>query len=167
MSQLRNMSSQSTAETRELTKMSKNYRATRNLTITWCASLIGISLIILQDYISTGISDVPIFISLLAFALALPLLTGTIFCAQIELYNVYILKPQKRLHNFSRLTFWLGAPAVFIGIDTAIWHLTWIAGILFLAVSSIVYINFGNNLPKSEELQRAKREEAERKRAIE
>jgi hypothetical protein len=54
---------------------------------------------------------------------------------------------------FVNKIYWPGAYGVFIGIDAAIWHLTWIAGTLFLVVSIAVWGGIGSNLPKWNAIQ--------------
>src|SRR5947209_4647538 len=73
----------------KLKKMSENKKLANNHTILTDTGLIAISLIILQDYISIGISDTPILISLIAFSIALPLLSGSIILRNTELEYQY------------------------------------------------------------------------------
>ncbi len=162
MSQQKNIDDHAGPEAKLPTKITDNYRATRNLVSTWCAALIGISLIILQDYISIGITDSAVFISLIAFSLALPLLAGTIFYFGFELQNDYTLLR----YRFTEITIITGALSALIGIDAALWHLTWIAGAVFIITLFVVYLGIAMNLPNLKIVQQLKKAEAEKEKAL-
>jgi hypothetical protein len=142
-------------------KMNEPEKIKSNNIILVSTGLIAISLIILQDYISTGVSDTPVLISLIAFSIALPLLAGAIMLHKLHISDEYYtdLSPT--------IPFWVGALCAFIGIDAALWHASWIAGVLFFVVSIISYIFYSPALPNTKEVERLQREEAEREKALE
>jgi uncharacterized membrane protein len=89
--------------------------------------LIGISLIILQDFISSGALDLSALISVIAFAVAVPLLAMGILIDDIT-------KPHQSI-NLSmdyNIVFFGGLGGAIVGAAAAFWHISWIAGIVFL-----------------------------------
>ncbi len=96
------------------------------------AGLITIGLIIFQALIGIDAPDIPALISLWSFALALPLL------AALMMINLTQAKYRYATYPFYLvLAYVAGQSGAFIGIVGAFWHVSWIAGVLFL-VSSIV-----------------------------
>lgn len=121
-----------------------------------CSGLIAISLIIIQDYVSSGVFtpsgtlDTARLISLLGFAMAIPLLAGAV--ASITLYLHYGYRrisdrnPTTRSRALPLLVF-PGIMSAFVGIAAAFWQTLWLAGLLFITASlaasilSIVAVN--------------------------
>src|SRR5579864_9196477 len=60
-------------------------------TIFVCGALLAVSVILLQDFITTGISDIPIFISVVTLSLAIPILSGVIFVLRWEIDDQYFM----------------------------------------------------------------------------
>ncbi len=94
------------------------------------AGLIAISLIILQDWISLGISDPSSFVSLVAIAVAIPMLVIDLLIRQIP--NVHAAN--KFHHFFIRMIGILGVVSAVIGVTAAMWHASSIAGVIFLCI---------------------------------
>jgi hypothetical protein len=149
-----------------LQKMNEIDKAYNNFYILSSSGLIAISLISLQVYISTGVSDTPIFISLKVFSTSLPLLVASIilFRNQIDT-GYYDSKYSKILRGrrystslFSTMFAWVCA---FIGIDAALWHITWIAATIFIIVAILSFIIYVYEEPNSDEILRLRREEAD------
>lgn len=136
-----------------------------NQVILYCSGLIAISLITLQDYISIGIADIPILVSLIAFSIAIPLLASRIILAKWEIdCGYHNLWHYKNLLTTSTL---FGASCALIGIAAAFWHVSWIAGVLFLVASIVSFIIYNNAFPDPQHLKRLQAEEAKRAKNLE
>ena len=101
--------------------------------------LIAISLIIVQDFISSGVfnsptkPDIPALISVLSFAVALPLLAAHVLITSEDASRHYALDESLGL----KVAYWLGIIGALTGIVTAFMHIYWIAGLVIL-VSIVV-----------------------------
>src|SRR6266702_1922654 len=91
------------------------------------SGLIVFSFIILQNLITSSALDIPAFISLLAFCLAIPLMAGWIFISFVE----NELKITDIRSNIVSLSLGGGVIADVVGILAAIWRASWIATIVF------------------------------------
>ena len=150
---------------RKLKKLSEKDKIDNTYLLLYSTGLIAISLLILQDFISTGVSDIAIFIALIAFSLALPLLVGAVILYRVQVeYGYYSYSVP---YVIAVLTFALGSVCALIGIDATFWHISWIAGIVFVVVTIVAFLIFGSAMPPYEEVERLKREEAEREKALE
>lgn len=103
------------------------------------AGLIAISLIILQVWISVGIHDPASLVSLITFAVSLPILV-------FDLLLTHML-PARRFHKevFKSLNIVksiIGLIFACIGIAAAMWHASWIAGVTFLFISLFCFIAY-------------------------
>ncbi len=97
--------------------------------------LIAIILIILQDFISSGISDIATLIAVISFALALPLLALNIFILQITLdYNFYLTS--KVMLAILALSYLFAVT----GLVATFWHIAWFVGLIFLSASIFVIV---------------------------
>ena len=118
------------------------------------AGLIAISLIILQDWISVGIHDPASLVSLIAFAVSLPILV-------LDLLLTHIL-PARRFHeeivkSLNLVRNMIGLSFAFIGIAAAMWHASWIAGVIFVFISifcctvyTVVWADYVHSLEEEE-----------------
>ena len=98
----------------------------------WAGGLITVSLIILQVFISSGISDIASFISVCAFALAIPILACNILINFTRgKKRKDGKKPKASIYEIS--FFLLGIVASLIGIASAFWYICWIASLIFSA----------------------------------
>jgi hypothetical protein len=98
--------------------------------------LIAISLIILQDFIPASNLDVSAWISVLALAAAIPCLAFTILLENIR--KDFDLKFYSQIHwVFAGYLYLFGVIVDLIGIGAAIWHIMWIAGVLF-AINGVI-----------------------------
>jgi len=110
------------------------------------AGLIAISLIILQDWISLGIPDPSSFVSLIAIAIAIPMLVFDLLIRQIPNRHA-----TNKLHFFFiRMISILGAIVAGIGITAAMWHISWIIGIIFLCISIFCFIVYVSSFTATE-----------------
>jgi hypothetical protein len=98
------------------------------------SGLIAISLIIMQDWIATGTPDRASFISLISFAVAIPMLAS----------DLLILQMPKT--NYGKLYFianhLLGMILAFAGVGAAIFHVSLAAGIVFLISCVLSYAGY-------------------------
>jgi hypothetical protein len=89
----------------------------------------GAGLVFIQAFIPLGMIDLPVTISILAFAVSLPLLGTNLLAVTVS--RKYATS--KMAHSL----FWLGVLGAGVGITAAFWHASWIAGLLFIASDSI------------------------------
>lgn len=114
--------------------------------------LIAISLIIMQDFIASRIPDISALISVLAFATSIPLLATSVL---VEL----ILRNYKNVIHHSFYVHFVRTGGIFgniIGIDAAFWHISYIAGVVFLISGSvgILVVRYYVNEAEAEEIRR-------------
>jgi len=110
--------------------------------------LIAISLIITQDFIASGVfdsskkaPDVPAFISVVAFAIALPLLSAQLLITFEDGSRLYALDDSLGL----KFAYWLGILGALTGIVTAFLHISSPAGIAILVsilISAAFYADY-------------------------
>ena len=107
----------------------------------YAGGLIAVSLIILQGFIGLGKLDPLALVSVAFFAVALPFLSGILVVNAIE--------GEHRSRFSSPIVvrvvdtcFFIGVLAATGGVAIALWHMSWIAGVSFLAalgIASVVY----------------------------
>jgi hypothetical protein len=89
------------------------------------AGLVGAGLVIIQAFIPLGMIDIPVSISILAFAVSIPLLGADLLAVTVS-----------RKYSTSKIThilFWPGVISAGVGITAAFWHASWIACVTFIA----------------------------------
>ena len=94
--------------------------------------LIGIGVIILQALLSFQTLDLAVLISIISFAVAIPLLATMVLLNHAQTSYRYASYPW-----YLTLVILLGQGAAFIGIWAAFWHVSPIAGVL-LPVSGVI-----------------------------
>ena len=94
--------------------------------------LIAIGVVILQALIPAQSLDLPLQISILSFALALPFLAIMVLVNHTQASYRYASYPR-----YLSLIILLGQGGAFIGVFAAFWHISWMAAVL-LAISGIV-----------------------------
>lgn len=105
-------------------------------------SLIGVSLIILQDLVSIGTLDVPLHTSVMAFSIALPCLVIKFIESGFKT-NIKIAKlPLLIMDMIWSIIGIIGGIAAFIGIAAAFWHITPEAGQAFIGTSIVTAMAF-------------------------
>jgi hypothetical protein len=112
----------------------------------YCGGLMAVSLIIMQAFIASVTLDFTAYISVFAFSLAIPLMAGTIVVNTIQSRTPYTPHP-KLVRNVVIIS----SVISFVGVTTAIWHIVWIAGLVFLMsilIASLVYFIY---VPKLED----------------
>lgn len=120
----------------------------------YAGGLVIIILVILQDLISLGKLDLASYISILAFAIALPLLCGTLVINAVESKYQYS-SPHAKILKVIHVAFGIGVTLGLVGVAAAFWHISWIAGIVFiiaLVVAIVVHAAYVADLNEGDPL---------------
>jgi hypothetical protein len=108
----------------------------------YIAGLMALILVVLQAVLGLDKTDVWVKISVDAFSIAVPLLGGVLVVNLVE-----ELYPYGRKHSASarglNIIFFLGIFSTLIGMDAAFWHISWLAGILFIVALVVAMIVCG------------------------
>jgi hypothetical protein len=121
----------------------------------YAGGLIAISLVILQGFLGLTSLDIPALISVIAFSAALPLLSGLLVLGFIERRYAYG-SPRTLVASLVRILFILGIILSFVGIGAAIWHMSWIAGVISVTssfIAAIVYVLYAADLEEGEDVR--------------
>ncbi len=121
----------------------------------YAGGLIAISLVILQGFIGLASLDTAALISMIAFSAALPLLSGLLVIGIIERRYAYG-SPRTLVAYLVRILFILGIGLSFVGIRAAIWHSSWIAGVVSLVssfIAAIIYALYAADLEEEKDAQ--------------
>lgn len=106
--------------------------------------LVAFSLIIVQAFISAKIADAAEWISIVSFAIAIPLLVMFIFIYGIG--NIPI-----ETTPFAGALYFGGLFIDICGLDAAFWHVSWIAGLLFIVSGLLAFaVYIGNEIEHEE-----------------
>ena len=101
-------------------------------------ALLGIDLLFLHLVMPLGTIDLTIWMALLAFAVSLPTLSGSILASFLG-----------RITNETALSILLttGVLSSLIGITATLWHTSWILGVVFLAalVDTVLTLAFSTS----------------------
>jgi heme O synthase-like polyprenyltransferase len=100
---------------------------TRQALVTY-GGLIGVGVIVLQALISVQSLDLASLISIVSFAVAIPLLAVMVLVYHAQSQYRYATYPW-----YLTLIIVLGQGGAFLGVLAAFWHVSWIAGILLAA----------------------------------
>ncbi len=114
------------------------------------AGLIGISVVIVQALISIHATDLPARIAILAFAVALPML-GMLFI----LTSLYARYRYASFPLYLTAAYVLGEGGAAVGVVAALWHLSWVAGVLVVVSGLLavgVYFAYTRQLQKDNPL---------------
>lgn len=114
------------------------------------AGLITVSLIIMQAFIALGNLSIAQFVSLLAFAIALPFLV-------LQLLMEHVLKKLKfevpsRLRVGVVFTHIFAMLMAIIGVAAALWSVSWILGVVFTASAAIAEIIYELSIKEVKEV---------------
>jgi len=104
--------------------------------------LIAISIILLQGVLSVSPIDVALTVAIIALSVAIPTLVFTLLLRMV--WSVSSIPEVKRRNSHAVLML-TGYIAAIVAIDAAIWHVLWIAGVVFLilgATSFYIYVAF-------------------------
>ena len=108
--------------------------------------LIAVGVVILQALIPAQSLDLPLFISILAFAIALPFLAVMVLVNHAQASYRYASYPR-----YLTVVILLGQGGAFIGVLAAFWHISWIAAVLLLISGGIglaVYAAYAKQLAR-------------------
>jgi cobalamin synthase len=108
----------------------------------YAGGLAAICLVILQDFFSMNKLDTPSFLAILAFAMALPLLSGTLVMNMIQ--ERFKFGPSKTLiAELVHYTFLAGILLALAGIAAAFWHISAIIGLVFIVSQVFALVVYG------------------------
>jgi len=113
-------------------EVSEDYKRVNDLLY---GGFIGISLLILQAFVSLTTLDLPLLIALFALAVAIPLLAACII-----LNNILWVVEYGSRSRWILLIRHLSPICAIVGIIAVFWHLSWVAGLLFSISGSIGYL---------------------------
>lgn len=111
--------------------------------------LIAFSLIIVQAFIATGLTDPASYISVFSFAIAIPILA-----LYAWLYRGVVSSTSLALPLSTIITLLVGALADIIGIAAALWHISTFACYFFLLSGCIATLILGVHTNKVKEAQK-------------
>ena len=94
-------------------------------------AFVAVSLFILQAFIPLGLVDIPVTVSVLAFAATLPVNVLFVLLTNVDAHI------NKSAHHYIG---WATVIGTLIGIDAAFWHFSWIVGVVF-SVSLVATFN--------------------------
>ena len=94
--------------------------------------LIAIALVIIQPFIAAASLDTTATISIIAFAVAVPLLAALILVNRQEAF-----RGRRTSSLMVTLAQSAGQGAAFVGIVAAFWHISWVAGVCFLGTAFV------------------------------
>lgn len=114
----------------------------RNLHRVYAGGLILVSFIILQDFLNLRTLDTAALISVLAFSIALPLLSATFVLDVVE--RRYPYGPHNAAVTWAvHAAFVLGIFAALTGVGAAFWHPGKLTGITFLCSLLVTFVIYG------------------------
>ena len=127
---------------RNLIEVHQNWRENIRAVIAIDSGLLAIPLIAAVQLLQVPKSDfdVPLTLSVYAFAVSIPLLAGNLLGAVLTYTYSHLLQVSRLLRLMLAVTSRLGRLAASVGITCLFWHFTWKAGALFLVVSVVSLI---------------------------
>jgi hypothetical protein len=94
--------------------------------------LIGIAVIMLQPFLGARSLDTPAKISVIAFAVAIPLLAALVMVNRQEAFRRR--RTSSRSVTVAQV---MGQGTAFAGLVAGFWHISWIAGVVFLGAGFV------------------------------
>jgi hypothetical protein len=120
-------------------QMEARYRQDPRLVREWLrqtnliyGGLIGVGVVIVQPFLTATTLDQPATISVVAFALAIPLLAALLMLNEEEAFRRRATR--SRFIDIAKAVAQLCA---FVGVVAAFWHILWIAGVGILAAAVV------------------------------
>jgi hypothetical protein len=116
--------------------------------------LTAVVLVFMQSFSGSDVVklDPPASIEITAFAIALPLLGGTFMLGVVE--HKFKYGPRSRLSNLTHACYIAGIGMAMVGIAAALWHILFVAGIAFMAITAFVLVVYGLYILELEEKPR-------------
>lgn len=136
----------------KIIKLPERHKAKNNFRIFSDVGLIAIILVILQDLISIRATDAPVLISLIAFSIALPALSLNIVFYRLQNDDGCYDSTHIKKEDIVSYMDYTGVVCAVIGVSAAIWHASWIAGILFTFFSITAFFILGWAMPETSEI---------------
>jgi hypothetical protein len=96
------------------------------------AGLIGVAVLVVQSFLVATTLDISARISIVSFALAIPLLAALVLVNQQETFRSRLTT--SRSVKVAQVVAQLAA---FVGLVAAFWHITWVAGVTFLVAAFV------------------------------
>jgi hypothetical protein len=90
--------------------------------------LIGIAVVIIQPFLGAASLDTAARVSIIAFAIAVPLLAALILVNRQEVF-----RGRQTSSVMATLAQSIGEASACVGIVAAFWHISWVAGVCILA----------------------------------
>ena len=94
--------------------------------------LIGIAVVMVQPFLAATSLDTPALISIIAFAVAIPLLSALIMVNRQEAF-----RGRRTTSVLVTVANGVGQSAAFVGIVAGFWNISWVAGVTFLVASLV------------------------------
>jgi hypothetical protein len=101
------------------------------------AGLIGIGIFFVIDLISQTPLDTPLTIALYCFSFSIPFLALPILLHLVETTQGHSMFP-----SYVNVSIAFGVVGTICGLIAEIWHLSWVAGVLFLCCCTITTLFF-------------------------
>jgi hypothetical protein len=114
----------------------------------YIGGLMALILVVLQAVLGLDKPDIWVTASVSTFAIALPLLGGVLIVNLVEERYPYG-RTRSASARCLNICFILGIVTTFTGLDASFWHISWLAGVLFLVtllVTAIVCVWYGSDL---------------------
>jgi uncharacterized membrane protein len=94
--------------------------------------LVGVAVLMIQPFLSATSLDVSAKISVIAFAVAIPLLAALVMVNRQEVFR------RRRTTSVTAVIAQVVAQmAAVVGIAAAFWHINWVAGVCFMATALV------------------------------
>ena len=104
----------------------------------WSGALIGVGLVILQGLFSLNCVDPAAFISIIAFAIAIPILSCNLLTNFLK--KKYSKKSSDQIWEI--LFYGGGVLAALVGFGAAFWRASWISAVVFVVSSVFALVVF-------------------------
>lgn len=118
--------------------------------------LVGVAVLMVQPFLTAGPTDLPATISVVSFAVAIPLLAGLILVTEQEKFRGHASR--SKMVEVARS---LAILASIVGLVAGFWHMSWIAGVVVLISMAAAVAFHSAGYTRVEELNRASSERGE------
>ena len=109
----------------------------------WSGALIAVGLLILQGFFSSNSINTSALVSVIAFAIAIPILSCNLLTNFLR--RRVSNKPSDQVWKISgyEITFYgLGIGIALFGIGAAFWHISWVSALIFAFSALLAFIVF-------------------------
>jgi hypothetical protein len=106
-----------------------------NIVVLEYSALLGVSVVGVMQLLQVPQLDLPLYISVIAFAVAIPMLTYGVYQVRwLQQYRYHI--PSPWIDGMG----WFAMLASLLGLIGIFWHFWWVAGTLFILCGSAVFV---------------------------